>query len=134
LHNVEARYTIVTPLFNCAPAIAGYIEATAAAASLPFDWILIDDGSVDGTADRAAALLHASPSPLVAHATILRNPTPVFETGCDNIGFWLAETDAIIEVQSDIHVREPGFDALMLRALAMTPQPAAVSGRCGHSF
>src|SRR5439155_24496322 len=69
-----------------------------------------------------------------ARATILRNPTPIFETACDNIGFWLAETDAIIEVQSDIQVREAGFDALMLRTLAMTPQPAAASGRCGHSF
>jgi hypothetical protein len=134
LHTVEPRFTIVTPMFNCAPAIGGYIDATSAAASLPFDWILIDDGSVDGTAERAAASLHASPPPLVARATILRNPTPIFETACDNIGFRLAETDVIIDVQSDIHVLEAGFDALMLRALAMTPQPAAVSGRCGHSF
>jgi hypothetical protein len=37
-------------------------------------------------------------------------------------------------VQSDIYVRDTGFDALALHALAMTPQPAAVSGRCGHSF
>ena len=134
LHPLEPQFTIVTPAFNCAPAIADYIEATAAAASLPFDWILVDDGSADGTAERAAALLQASPSPLVARATIVRNPTPIFETACDNIGFWLAETDVIIEVQSDIYVREVAFDALVLRTLAPTPRPAAVSGRCGHSF
>jgi hypothetical protein len=33
-----------------------------------------------------------------------------------------------------VYVREAAFDALMLGTLAMTPQPAAVSGRCGHSF
>jgi hypothetical protein len=134
LHAVEPRFTIVTPTFDSAPSIAGYIEATARAASLPFDWILVDDGSDDRTAERATALLQTPPSPLVARATIVRNPTPIFETACDNIGFWLAETDVIIEVQSDIQVRDPGFDALMLRRFATTPQPAAVSGRCGHSF
>src|SRR3979490_2548051 len=57
---VAPRVTIATPAFNVPPAIADYMKATAAAASLPFDWILIDDGSDDGTADRAAALLRAS--------------------------------------------------------------------------
>jgi glycosyl transferase family 2 len=134
LHTVEPHFTIVTPVFNCAASLHGYIEATASAASLPFDWILIDDGSGDGTAERATALLRASASPLVAHATIVRNPAPIFETASDNIGFWLADTDVIIEVQSDIYVREAAFDALVLRTLAMTPRPSAVSGRCGHSF
>jgi hypothetical protein len=134
LHAIEPRFTIVTPTFNCGPAIAGYIEATAAASSLPFDWILIDDGSDDGTAERATALLQALPSPLVARATIIRNPTPIFETACDNIGFWLAETDIIIEVQSDIHIRDAACDALILRTLETARPPAAVSGRCGHSF
>ncbi len=134
LHDAEPHFTIVTPVFNCAASLDGYVEATACAASLPFDWILIDDGSGDGTAERATALLGASASPLVSHATIVRNPAPIFETACDNIGFWLADTDVIIEVQSDIYVREAAFDALVLRTLAMTPQPSAVSGRCGHSF
>ena len=45
-----------------------------------------------------------------------------------------AETEVIVEIQVDIQVRERGYDALFLRALATQPTPSAVSGRCGHSF
>jgi len=134
LHALEPQFTVVTPTFNIGATIADYIQATAASASLPFDWILIDDGSDDGTAERAKAIFESTRFPLVAHATIVRNPTPIFETACDNIGFSLADTDLIVEIQSDIQVREPAFDALIRRTLAMTPRPAAISGRCGHSF
>jgi glycosyltransferase involved in cell wall biosynthesis len=128
------RFTIVTPTFNCASTIQAYIEATARVVSLPFDWILVDDGSEDGTPERARDALEALACPLLARATIVRNPVPVYETACDNIGFRLAETDVIVEIQSDIHVREPGFDALLIETLALSALPAAVSGRCGHSF
>jgi glycosyltransferase involved in cell wall biosynthesis len=134
LNRIDPISTIVTPIFNGAPLVAGCIRSVAAAASLPFDLILVDDGSDDATAERAIEVLRTAPPRLAARATVIRNPTPTFETSCDNMGFWLAETELVIEVQSDIEIREPGFDARMRRALAMSPQPAAVSGRCGHSF
>jgi hypothetical protein len=133
-HDLEPRFTIVTPTFNCASTIGAYMEATACNASMPFDWILIDDGSDDDTVGQARVAFESSAWRWVARATIIRNPVPIFETACDNIGFNLAETNVIIEIQSDIHVREAAFDALIMRAFALRSQPAAVSGRCGHSF
>ena len=59
---------------------------------------------------------------------------PIYETACDNLGFALADTEIIIEVQADIQIREPAFDALFLRALGTSPTPSALSGRCGHTF
>jgi glycosyltransferase involved in cell wall biosynthesis len=131
---LEPRYTVVTPAFNCAPIVGDYIKATATAASLPFDWIIVDDGSEDGTAQLATAIFESLRSPRVARVTIVRNPAPVFETACDNIGFTLAETDVIVEIQCDIQVREHGYDALLLGALTTRPTPSAASGRCGHCF
>jgi glycosyltransferase involved in cell wall biosynthesis len=134
LNALEPRFTVVTPTFNHGPVVLDAINATATTASLPFDYIIVDDGSEDGTPDRARAFFESRPSPLVARATIVRNPVPVYETACDNLGFALAETEVVIEVQADIQIREPAFDALFLRALSTFPTPSAISGRCGHTF
>ncbi|MEO8256214.1 MAG: glycosyltransferase [Acidobacteriota bacterium] len=134
LHAVAPRFTMVTPAFNHEAIIGDAIAAAAAMASLPFDCIIVDDGSTDGTAARARAVFERPPSPLIAHATIIRNPVPIYETACDNLGFALADTETIVEVQADIQIREPAFDALFLRAFGTTPEPSAVSGRCGHTF
>src|SRR5205085_7180730 len=95
--------------------------------------IIVDDGSRDGTADRVEAWLAAHPSPRIARATVIRNQQPMFETACDNIGFRVAETDVVIEIQADIHVREPRFDASMIEALETSPNPSSISSRCGHT-
>ena len=86
-----------------------------------------------GTVGRARAFFESRPSPLVARATIVRNPVPVYETACDNLGFTLAETEVVVEVQADIQIREQAFDALMLRGCGPS-RASAVSGRCGHTF
>jgi glycosyltransferase involved in cell wall biosynthesis len=134
LNPVAARFTVVMPTFNHEPMMSGSLAATADAATMPFDCIIVDDGSEDRTIERARSFFESRRSALVARATIVRNPVPVYETACDNIGFALTDTEVIVEVQADIQVREPGFDALCVRALETSPTPSALSGRCGHGF
>jgi glycosyltransferase involved in cell wall biosynthesis len=134
LNTLEPRFTVVTPTFNHELVVGDAINATATTASLPFDYIIVDDGSEDGTLQRARSFFESRPSPLMARATIVRNPVPVYETASDNLGFTLAETEIVIEVQADIQIREPAFDRLFLRALSTVPTPSAISGRCGHTF
>jgi Glycosyl transferase family 2 len=128
------RFTIVMPTFNHESHIEDALDAAARSASLPFAYIIVDDGSEDATVERATSFFESRRSPLVAAATIIRNPIPVFETACDNLGFTLADTEIIVELQADIQIREPAFDALFMRAGATSPKPSAVSGRCGHTF
>lgn len=134
LSPVEPRSTMVIPTFNHAPIVHDVLQALVAHAAQPFDCIVVDDGSDDGTAEAAVAFFESGAAASVARATVLRNPVPVFETACDNLGFALAETELIIELQADIEIREPAFDRLLQRALATQPTPSAASGRCGHSF
>jgi GT2 family glycosyltransferase len=134
LNRHAPQFTVVTPTFDYGAIVDEYIDATATNATLPFDWVLVDDGSEDATADRAKTIFASGRYPLVARATIVRNPVPVFETACDNLGFSLAETEVIVEIQCDIRIREAAYDELLLGALATQPKPAALSGRCGHSF
>ena len=134
LNRSDPRVTVVMPTFEHEGPIAATMESIVSSASLPFDWVIVDDGSEDGTVERATSFFTSRPHPLVARATILRNSVPVYETACDNLGFALAETEIIIEVQADVQIREPGFDALFLRALSTSPAASAISGRCGHTF
>jgi glycosyltransferase involved in cell wall biosynthesis len=134
LNAVEPRFTIVMPTFNHESNVQDSLEAAATAASLPFDCIIVDDGSEDVTVERATSFFESRRHPLVTRATIIRNPVPVYETACDNLGFALAETEIVVEVQADIQIREPAFDALFLRAYSTSPAPSAISGRCGHTF
>jgi glycosyltransferase involved in cell wall biosynthesis len=134
LNSAAPRFTIVMPTFNHESNIEDALDAAARSASLPFAWIVVDDGSEDATVERATSFLESRRSPLVATATIVRNPIPAFETACDNLGFTLAATEFVVELQADIQIREPAFDALFMRAGATSPKPSAISGRCGHTF
>jgi glycosyltransferase involved in cell wall biosynthesis len=134
LNDVEPRFTVVMPTFNHEANVQDSLDAAATNATLPFDCIIVDDGSEDGTVEQATSFFEYRRPPLVTRATILRNPVPIYETACDNLGFTLAETEIIVEVQADIQIREPAFDALFLRAFATSPAPSALSGRCGHTF
>jgi hypothetical protein len=67
-------------------------------------------------------VLRVRGSPLRDQATIVRN-LPVYETACDNLGFTLAETEIIVEVQADIQIREPSFDALLWAPAPFSRRP-----------
>ena len=56
---LEPRFTMVTPAFNHEAIIAAAIDATAATASLPFDCIIVDDGSTDRTVARARSVFES---------------------------------------------------------------------------
>ena len=80
LNAVEPRFTIVMPTFNHESNVQDSLNAAATAASLPFDCIIVDDGSEDGTVERATSFFESRRHPLVTRATIIRNPVPVYET------------------------------------------------------
>lgn len=134
LKPLEPCWTMVIPTFNHAPIVRDVLHAALGHAAQPFDCVVVDDGSDDATIETVRAYFESGAASLVASATILRNPVPVFETACDNLGFALAQTELIVELQADIEIREPGFDLLLQRAMALQPAPSAASGRCGHTF
>jgi hypothetical protein len=64
---------------------------------------------------------------------LIKNKTPLYETACDNQGFRLAKTKYIIEIQSDIHIEDFGFDRKMIDGMNKL-NLGAVSGRHVHYF
>ena len=70
----------------------------------------------------------------LVRARVLIQPTSIFETSSDNLGFTLADKSAlfIIEIQSDMFIGETGWNRDMARPLLQYGDIFAVSGRCGH--
>jgi glycosyltransferase involved in cell wall biosynthesis len=130
----QAIQTIVTPMFNQADTIARSIQCIVRCITAPTDFIFIDDCSEDSTVGHTIDAIRKSANARLVNVTVLRNPVPIYETACDNIGFTLAETGFIIELQADIDVEEPGFDEAFRRIVSSSLVPSAISGRCGHTF
>ncbi len=132
--STPAVQTIVVPTFNHADAIERCVASVVRCITAPSDFIFIDDCSDDATVERAIASMATHANAHVTNVTVLRNPVPIYETACDNLGFRLAETDLVIELQADIDIGEPGFDAAFRAIAPSTLKPSAISGRCGHTF
>ncbi len=54
-NGIAARVSVIMPAFNCAAFIGEAIESALAQTVAPFEIIIVDDGSSDGTADAVAA-------------------------------------------------------------------------------
>ena len=125
-------YTIVTPVFEHGFCIDHYLSAIANCASIPFDWILIDDASTDDSIKIITDFMRNNYIPLACDIMIIHNSAPIFETACDNILFSLSRSEIIIEIQADIFIKQVFFDRILIKASMNGINPSAVSGRCCH--
>lgn len=128
--------TIVIPIFNQENGILDVLKKIELNTKNFYDLILINDGSTDDTllkiSEYIRELKKFKPKKVVS-TILINNDVPIFETACDNQGFRLARTNYIIEIQSDIHIREYEYDQKMICAM-VNLKLGAVSGRLAHQF
>jgi hypothetical protein len=70
-------------------------------------------------------------------ARVVIQPSPVFETSSDNIGFFLLEdvpSHFFLELQSDMMIEGYGWNYDLARPILERNNIFSVSGRCGHSL
>jgi len=128
-----AEQTIVLPVFNQEGFIVRCIEGIAANLSAPTDIAVILDCCTDGSEEAVSSAL-ARLGRRFERVTLVRTTYPLYETRCDNLGFLLSRGDYVIEMQSDIEVLTPGFDALLKSPMIARPDIFSTSGRAGHWF
>lgn len=129
-------WTLVMPVYNQQNKLRNVLDKLIKNSSLPFDIILINDGSDDNSLKIIKEFLKYLTSkkiPKVCRFELINNSVPIYETACDNQGFKRARTEYIIEVQADIHVEEYAFDKKMIHAMNKF-NLGAVSGRHVHNF
>jgi len=125
--------TIVVPVFNQEPFIQKCLSGIADNISVPSDLIVILDCCTDGSESAVFSFVEQARQRF-RRIVILRTTYPIFETQADNLGFLLSRGDHVIEVQSDIEVLTPGFDALLKAPMTISPKIFSTSGRGGAWF
>lgn len=131
-----AEIAIVMPVFNQASTIAAVLDALRACLTLPHEICLVLDGCSDGTEQvvKAWAAAAAAAAGETTRIVIAQLDSSVFETVSDAIGIALTEAPIVIEVQADMTLQQPGFDACMRMALERVPQLLLLGGRGAHTF
>jgi glycosyltransferase involved in cell wall biosynthesis len=135
ISNLKPNVTIVMPVFNQEKIIDDILFQTCLSMGNFFKIIIIDDGSDDNSYKKILNFLKfkSSEFSLLCSYVVIKNELPIYETACDNQGFRMADTEFIIEIQSDIILKEKNFDVKMIKILN-NHNIGTVSGRHLHPF
>lgn len=134
----EAQVSYLMPVFNHGTVIEEVIISLIESASLPFEILILDDASTDGSAHIAKRLLQRlweeKRPPYFVAAKLWRASYPLFEAASDNFLASQATAEVMMEVQADILIQDFGFDRRAKEQLDLNPSLVMISGRGGHSL
>ena len=126
-------FSVVMPIHNQESIIYDVLMKVFIHTHGLYDLFLILDGCTDNTRTEVLRAIQTIPHEL-CQLTIVSNPTGIFETSCDNLGFVNARAPYIIELQADMQIQTSNYNVLLALPLEIFPDLIAVSARCCHSF
>jgi glycosyltransferase involved in cell wall biosynthesis len=129
ISDIKPTISVIVPVYNKSKIIEEILNGICTSIKSIFEIIIIDDCSSD---DSLTKIMNFCKNQDLQYI-ILRNGAPLFETACDNIGFTISRGDFLLEIQSDIFIKDFGFDLRLIKA-AIQPGISSVSGRCVHSW
>lgn len=127
--------TMVMPIHFAGSHALENLATAAGIADEPMDvCVVLDRCDSLEAGDVAHAILATPTARRIRDLLIFESEVDLFETSCDNVGFMSAETEFVIELQSDMRVLESGWDSKLLAPLRRYDQLFATSGRACHSW
>jgi glycosyltransferase involved in cell wall biosynthesis len=127
--NSKPNVSVIIPVFNKERIVCSMLDNLIASLTTNYELIIIDDASSDNSKEIITNYLK---NKNVKHVFISTS-VPIFETACDNLGFFIAEGFYLLEIQSDMIIHDKGFDKRMIDALNNN-KFSSVSGRSCHSW
>lgn len=134
----KPRVSFVIPVHNQETRVVDCLQGLVKSSGIDHEFIIVIDHSRDNTSDvvhewaRVIESLWTKDCATTRIVIVESIEANLFETVSDNVAFSLAHGSILIEVQADMVVTHPGFDALFCSALDRYPDLFAVSGRGGH--
>jgi glycosyltransferase involved in cell wall biosynthesis len=109
----EPHLSVVVPLYNEEDSVGPLVDAVRSAleSAPPWELVLVDDGSRDGTVDRVAALAQADP-----RVRLVRLARNYGQTQAMQAGFDAARGDAVVSMDGDLQ-NDPRDIPRLLEAL-----------------
>lgn len=127
------RYALVTPARDDAENLVRLAESIERQTLLPDSWVIVDDGSSDGTAGVIAGLQARLPSvvgaavPQTQAAAVRGGPiVRAFREGLDRLP---RQADVVIKLDADLSM-EPDYFERLIAAFAADPALGIASGSC----
>jgi len=124
-----ADISFIVTAYNQGSRLMDVIKGICESASSKFELILIDDASDDQTTRLTGTITgYLDKVERLSRFVIIRNRWQRFEVFCDNIGAKHARGKWLCFVQSDMVIKDPGFDLRLIQALEKFPDIGALSG------
>ncbi len=126
--------SFVVPVHNQQARIRVNLQSIVDSATLAHELVIIVDAPTDDTLAAVTTWADELQSTRTIGVTIGHAQQAIFETIADSVGFELSVGATIVEIQADMTISHPGFDARFADALAANPDVVAISGRGAHAF
>ena len=135
----EPQFSIISPSYNVQHVLNTTIPTLCQHTTGKWEVIFVLDSCYDQSLHMIRNILLTDvcrgPKSSLLRARVLVQPTSIFETSSDNLGFLLARPSHFyIEVQSDMILGETGWNVDMARPFLQYNDILSLSGRCGHGL
>lgn len=137
LSETEPFTAVIVPVHNQEEIIATNLNALLESLTLPFEIVIVNDGSRDGTGreiDYWCENTTRNPPTNVCSIEIIKTRQGKFETWCDTVGINRTSAPYIIEIQADMKVIDKGFDGRLFKLMKSNVDLIALSGRGVEPF
>ena len=132
--DLSPEFSVVMPIHNQETIITDNLNSVLKHMDGTFEMILVVDACSDQTLERILDWVEQPKPQSLTRLVVILSVTPLFETAADNIGFRLAKSPYILEIQADMLMTEKGFNRILERPFKRNENVIGVSGRCAHDF
>jgi len=131
-------FSIVLPIYNQENIIQQTLNHILNNTTMKkYELILILDSCSDNSETKVVEIINTinfHVHILITNIVVLKSETPLFETSADNLGFYCAKGEFILEIQADMDILDYGYNMKMLQPFLLDKTVIGVSGRCCHNW
>ena len=132
----SVEYSVIIPVHNQEEIIIDNIDSVIKNMVGDFEIIIIFDSCKDNSEFKTIEFFNNTDfsSYGLNRVLLINQPSPIFETSCDNIGFRLSKGKYLLEIQSDMRIITFGFNFILSKPFRLYDDVISVSGRCAYQI